>query len=423
VKLRPEDVFTPATPVQEDMFAARRHLDLEDRVASALSQPGRQIVLYGDTGVGKTSLVNHLLRQAGLKGERIECGAPFDDMLAEALSRVASDEDFEQVLEKTGTAEAGVSLFAFKSAVSGSVKTTTRTRPTARSFQGAVIDALEGADVRVLFLDNFENVFGSVHERETIRSVDHLLKSLADRPGDSGARIKAVVAGIPMASETLIDLDEATARRVAQIEVTRMPREELDQILVRGESKLGISFEGVARQLILNYSDGFPYYTHLLALHSSRRAIAEKHVTVDVVDFDAALAEALSDCILTLRIAYARAVETSGSVKIRKSIMEAVASFNDAEVPFKAIREVFLKRHPEYVDLSRLNFLSTAIKPLKEVYGILSDKGLPKSKRNLYRFTNPLMRGYIRLRMRSDAPGRPMLWDSSEGLAIAGTVT
>ena len=103
--------------------------------------------------------------------------------------------------------------------------------------------------------------------------------------------------------------------------------------------------------------------------------------------------------------------------------MEAVASFNDAEVPFKAIREVFLKRHPEYVDLSRLNFLSTAIKPLKEVYGILSDKGLPKSKRNLYRFTNPLMRGYIRLRMRSDAPGRPMLWDSSEGLAIAGTVT
>jgi hypothetical protein len=40
----------------------------------------------------------------------------------------------------------------------------------------------------------------------------------------------------------------------------------------------------------------------------------------------------------------------------------------------------------------RLNFISTAITPLKNEYGILADRGMPKSKNNLYRFSNPLMR-------------------------------
>jgi hypothetical protein len=82
--------------------------------------------------------------------------------------------------------------------------------------------------------------------------------------------------------------------------------------------------------------------------------------------------------------------------------MEAVATLNDLEVPFKAIRQSFLQLHPEYGTLERLNFISTAIKPLKEDYEILADRDMPKSKNNLYRFRNPLMRAYVRLRMRRE---------------------
>lgn len=45
--MRPEDVFTPATPVQDDMFATRHHEHLQDRVEDALGEPGRQVVVYG----------------------------------------------------------------------------------------------------------------------------------------------------------------------------------------------------------------------------------------------------------------------------------------------------------------------------------------------------------------------------------------
>ena len=60
--------------------------------------------------------------------------------------------------------------------------------------------------------------------------------------------------------------------------------------------------------------------------------------------------------------------------------------------------------HPEYGEPQNLNFLSTALPDLKDRYGILADKGLPKSKNNLYRFKNPLMRAYVRLRMIRDNP-------------------
>ncbi len=95
------------------------------------------------------------------------------------------------------------------------------------------------------------------------------MKSLSDRSATGGAAtVKVGVAGIPSASEELLDLDPAAERRIKQIEVPKMTREELDEILANGERALRISFDGFCRERILSYSDGFPYYTHMLALHS-----------------------------------------------------------------------------------------------------------------------------------------------------------
>ncbi len=79
----------------------------------------------------------------------------------------------------------------------------------------------------------------------------------------------------------------------------------------------------------------------------------------------------------------------------------------DGQLP--VVLQSFLRLHPEYETLERLNFISTAIRPLKEEYEILSDRGMPKSKNNLYRFRNPLMRAYVRLRMERErqAPSSP----------------
>lgn len=401
--MEPDEVFTPATPVRDDMFATRRHEHLQDRVEAALGQRGRQVVLFGLTGVGKTSLVRYLCRHRDIPYVRVECGATFEELMRDALGKIIGEEEIEKIKTESAEAELSANLWTFLTA-KGKVgrETQTRTAKIPRTLPGMVAEALDLLGYRVLFLDNFENLAGKKHREETARAISEFLKLLADRSIDADTDVKVVVAGIPEASEYLVSLDTATARRTAQIEVQRMPPEELDQILERGGQKLEIEFEGFCRERIVESSDGFPYYTHLFALHCARRAIRDDRRDVTIEDFEASLDEILADTDLTLRKSYQAAIETSGEIRLRKSVMEAVASLNDVEVPFKAIRESFLVLHPQYENPARLNFISTAITPLKKEYGILSDRGMPKSKNNLYRFTNPLMRAYVRLKMHQE---------------------
>lgn len=398
--LRPEDVFTPATPVLDDMFATRRHEDLQDRVENVLGERGRQVVLFGLTGVGKTSLIRYLCRQRDIPYVRVECGGTFEEMAREALGQVVGEEEIERIQKKSAEGEFGATVWGF---ITGKVKvgkeTEVRSAKVPRNVAALVAEALALLDYRVLFLDNFENVIGKPHETDTTRAISEMLKLFSDRSIDAQTDVKIVVAGIPTASEQLINLDEATARRTAQIEVTRMPADELDQILLRGGEKLGLEFEGFAREQIVQYSDGFPYYTHLYGLHCARRAIKEGASSVTIEHFEAALDQILADCDLALRRAYTDAVETTGDVRVRKTVMEAMANVNELEVTFKTIREEFSKLHPgRYATLKKLNFISISITALKSK-NVISDRGNPKSKNNFYRFTNPLMRGYVRLQV------------------------
>ncbi len=50
-------VFTPATPIQTDTLFAGRASQV-DKVYTTLLEAGRHAVLYGERGVGKTSLAN-----------------------------------------------------------------------------------------------------------------------------------------------------------------------------------------------------------------------------------------------------------------------------------------------------------------------------------------------------------------------------
>lgn len=389
------------------MFATRKYEHLQDRVEAALKEHGRQVVLFGLTGVGKTSLIGHLCRARTLEYVRVECGLPFDDMMREALAKVVGQKEIERIEKESVEAGVGATLYGL---LRGDLKASSGTEVKYEAFPvslvGAAAEAFRLMGVKVLFLDNFENLQGKPHGDTTSRAIAELMKSFADRAAEFGGDApQVVVAGIPDASAALIGLDEATARRTAQVEVPRMPDNELDQILTRGEAKLGITFEGLLRDRIIQSSDGFPYYAHMFALHCSRRALHAGRADVKLDDFDASLASILADCDLELRMAYEAAVETTGEVQMRKSVMEAVATLNDLEVPFKAIRESFLKLHPEYQTIDKLNFLSTAITPLKDTYKILTDSNKPKSPNNRYRFVNPLMRGYVRLRMLNEAQG------------------
>src|SRR5438105_5738931 len=74
----------------------------------------------------------------------------------------------------------------------------------------------------------------------------------------------------------------------------------------------------------------------------------ERRAVVTLVDFEHSLDNVLADCDLDLRTAYRTAVETTGALRTRKSILEAMAVLPGPDVTFQQVRESFLKLHPEY---------------------------------------------------------------------------
>lgn len=110
-RVPPEEVFTPASPVSDDMFATRKYEHLQDRVEAALREHGRQVVLFGLTGVGKTSLIGHLCRARHIRYVRVECGPTFEEMMREALAKVVGQQEIERIEKESVEAGVGATLY------------------------------------------------------------------------------------------------------------------------------------------------------------------------------------------------------------------------------------------------------------------------------------------------------------------------
>lgn len=335
--LLPGDVFTPALPVRPEMFASRREEDIQNRVESVLRQPGRQLILYGPTGVGKTSLINHLAETHSLQFESYGCGSPFNELLHAVLADLVGEEVVDVARKRTSLSSLRMTLLKiFGGERSTGHEEQVASKPHPQELAKLVYDGALNAGWRFIFFDNFDDTFGHEHSDETLRSFAHLLKHFSDRAlKDRDEAPKIVLAGIKSAASEFLALDDATRRRTAQIEVPTMPDDELAEILDLGGKLLGLSFSAGCRNQIVEHSGGFPYYTHLMGLHIAEKAIATEATTID--HFDEALDTVIADCDLTLARRYEAAIEPDGNVRPKKGVMEALALLDNGDAPFHAI--------------------------------------------------------------------------------------
>src|SRR5687768_8703545 len=97
-RLDAAQVFTPSAPIQQDALFAGRKAQI-NRVIDVIGQRGQHAILFGERGVGKTSLANvltPLLRGARntIIAPHITCnsGDTFSTVWKKALSHVTFEE-------------------------------------------------------------------------------------------------------------------------------------------------------------------------------------------------------------------------------------------------------------------------------------------------------------------------------------------
>ena len=353
--------FTPGAPVSQlDMLAGRAE-QLTD-IVSAAELPGQHIGLYGERGVGKTSLATVLAEYFGDTVGGVDAVAV----------NCSSDEDFSSLWRE---------VFAELPADDEEPPNDYTPEYVRRRLQRLDTSALIVIDE----LDRLDN-------DDALTAIADTIKTLSDHRVPS----TLVLVGVGRSMGDLIGEHASIVRTLVQIEMPRMRPDELAAIITTGCDRAGIRARQDAIADIVALSEGLPHYTHLLALHAGLRTVQDDRTEITATDVQRAIPKAVDRH--TIESDYQLATRSARKDALFSEVLLACALAQKNQLGFftsGAIRgplEVIAGRLIEIPAFS--NHLSQFLEP--ERGAVLQREGT--SRRYFYRFTDPIFQPYVILR-------------------------
>jgi hypothetical protein len=211
---------------------------------------------------------------------------------------------------------------------------------------------------------------------------------------DHAVAATLVIIGVADDATGLINDHQSIDRCLAQIPMPRMPRSESESIVTNGLEKLGMTIDPEALYEILGLCKGLPTYVHVLALHSARDAVDEKHLNVTVANVKNAIKRAISHTEETIRQEYDRATFSTRPT-IYPQVLLACAMCRTDEygrfVPNDLCKPMRTITGEDYKSDRFTGHLKEFCKP--ERGGVLRMTGMEYRWR--YQFRNPLLQPFV----------------------------
>jgi Cdc6-like AAA superfamily ATPase len=409
-EITPHNAFTPAREVQDiDRFAGRAAT--LDSLAAALQSDGAQIILYGQRGIGKSSLsrvlaqiavndvaaISRLATAPHRRFDYLPIYVTCDDSVTNVdklCLRLLTDEQALapwipfKVSEKTSAQDGGVKLgikvIELSGKISGSI--TERQKEVESDVMSTFVNACRkiissgvAADGILIVIDEFDRI----SDKSGIASI---LKALGPE------KVTFALVGVASDVRELIADHESVARQIADgtVFVPPMDPDELAEIISRAMTSLGnkYSFEPSAITWITSIARGHPFYVHLVGKHALLRAISQRTDIVTEAIAREALADIASKGSAPIQeAAYKKAV---GHSYTREHILKKFAGVDAGEVYTTNL----------YGDIAReLNIDPSAISVYvgqlaSEKYGNV----LERTRDRYYQFTDSLFKAYAAAR-------------------------
>lgn len=364
--------FSPSAPIDDrDLFAGRR--EQLNEVGAAVTQKGQHVIMFGERGVGKTSLANTIAR--GIQG------------VAAAKTNCDGSDSFGSVWKK---------VFYELNILTGGTNREIATLPDGLDGDVSPDDIRKrltraattlGHDL-VLIVDEFDRL--RLPKKEKAHFSD-LIKALSD----FGTPATIILVGVADSVNDLLTEHASVERALVQVSMPRMSDLELEQIVNRGLERASMTIETAARTSIVRLSQGLPHYTHLLGLQSGYAALNRGATEVGVSEVESAIQRGVEKAQESIRSAYDRATFSPRRNNLYPQVLLACAlATPDARGFFLAssVREPIcriMKRELDIPAFSRhLNDFCE-----KERGPVLGKTGTTRKFR--FRFLNPLMQPFV----------------------------
>jgi Cdc6-like AAA superfamily ATPase len=290
------DAFSPGLPLEDVNLLAGRKKQL-DRLVDIVMQRGYHAILYGERGVGKSSLANTFSTKL-LGGLR--------DLTFITVNCDPSD-DYASVWRKVfrGLSVNGEPL-------SGKYPN--------EIYPDDVLVELSGFSLKtipIIIIDEFNEL----RDRMARNLVAHTIKTLSDK----GSRATVIVVGVADNVADLIDENESVTRCLKQVPMHRMFPSELREIINNRLPSVGMDIQPGAVAHIVALSRGLPHYTHLFGQQSAKKALEGHSLIVEPSHIEKALPACIADTDQLTREQYHAAILSSRTENIYKEVLLAAA--------------------------------------------------------------------------------------------------
>lgn len=378
-------VFTPGAPINDrELFAGR--IDQIRQILSAVSQRGYHAVLFGERGVGKTSLSNvlgDLLRDTGAMGyllSRVNCDASDDysSLWRKALRDI--------IVTKS---RPGIGFTADQIEVSQSVVDALPDALSPDEIRRVLTHLAQGVTLVVVF-DEFDRVQSNL---VTVTMAD-TIKMLSDY----SVPATILLIGVANSVDDLIKEHQSTERALVQVPMPRMSDDEVREIISKGLVRLKMSIDPDAFDHMISLSQGIPYITHLLALHAARAAAQANGTNITASHLSAGIDRALDQWQQSIKSAYYEATKSPQPGHMYKEVLLACALADVDDLRYFTAAAV---RKPLRIITGKPYEIPNFAKHLKELSDPVRGQILQRTgekRRIRYRFASPILRPYIIMR-------------------------
>ena len=297
-------LFTPSAPVAIiELFAGRQQQ--ASRIVDAVAEPGRHVILYGERGVGKSSLAQIIpfLIPRGPQTIRhirvpVFSGDRFSIVAKRIFERIHFEADYGE-----GRKTYSVSEFYPNEVTLDNFLTE--------------MDQFKQTEIPIIVIDEFQEI----DDEDTSIIVSNLLKALSD----TGSNVTIIIVGVADNVTDLIERHQSIERCTEQIQMPRMPVGERREVLEKRLGRLGMSISGDAKWKIVNLSKGLPAYVHALGKFATFTALGNRRLNIIEGDVDSAIGEVLQASQQTIKNSYEFATRSNQARAQFRHVLTACA--------------------------------------------------------------------------------------------------
>lgn len=386
--------LTPARAIKNPEHLRGRDTKLT-QIDRALNSPGRHIFIFGDRGVGKTSLAQSaavLHQSSDNEPIVVACdGQAGFFRLVQDIARNCLPAQ-EQIKAKTSERKFKVGIpGASYEVVQGLEKGFVPLPGTINDAVGVLkaVGALHSREP-VIIIDEFDQLTNT----EDKKYFADLIKQLSDQT----VGVRLIFCGIGSSLEELIGTHLSTDRYLTPVPLDRLTHDARWEIIQSAADALNITVGKEFQIRIGQISDGFPYYVHLICEMMFWSVFDDPNYLIqcETRHFEEGVRGAVSDAQTSLRHAYETATQkySDDYQEVLWAVADDVLLRRQVSVIFDKSYLRIMKDRPERKALTKEQFYNRMNALKSERHGrILAAKGA-----GWYEFRENVVRGYVRLR-------------------------